>query len=102
MITTRGEYQAYLRSNAWQRVRWRKIQTDGDWIDRTLQTLRCTCTRTVHIRDIEIHHRHYRTLGNESLGDLEISCIDCHAEKDANRGASKTCSIDSTNSVSCR
>jgi len=30
---------------------------------------------------LHVHHRHYRTLGEESVFDVEVLCFVCHAER---------------------
>lgn len=48
------------------------------------------CEATEHL---QVHHKHYRTLGRESRGDVEILCHDCHAfEHEGN----KVGAVDST------
>jgi len=43
-----------------------------------------TCSRcgfaTGDKRKIVVHHRHYRTFGNESAGDIVILCKPCHKD----------------------
>lgn len=34
-----------------------------------------------HEGPLEIHHLHYRTLGNERLEDLQVLCPACHEQK---------------------
>lgn len=43
------------------------------------------CERCGRAADLEVHHKHYRTLGNESLGDVEALCPTCHPVADVQR-----------------
>lgn len=43
------------------------------------------CQHCLRERALQIHHRHYRTLGRETLDDLMAVCADCHSTMDANR-----------------
>ncbi len=34
---------------------------------------------------LEVHHLHYETLGNETLKDVQVVCLDCHPKADLER-----------------
>ena len=44
--------------------------------------------------ELNVHHLHYKTLGNEDIGDLVVLCKRCHNDyhffKEFNRGEKKT------------
>jgi 5-methylcytosine-specific restriction endonuclease McrA len=42
-----------------------------------------------HEGPLEVHHRHYRTLGCEGLDDLEVLCPACHRAKRIPRNLQK-------------
>lgn len=68
------EYQQVIRSQAWSDRRKRMIATAGG------------CERCYLItKDLELHHKHYETLGRESDEDLEVLCKACHREADSQR-----------------
>ena len=64
------EYQRYLNSAAWQKIRQRRLAlatgrceyTDGDGV-------RCQATS-----DLNVHHRNYLSVGAETDADLEVLC----------------------------
>ena len=86
MIVGREQYRAYLASPAWQVKRRNKINRDGDWVIRDLGVLRGECCQaSVHVDDVEIHHRTYQRIGNEAYGDLMIVCSRCHQRLDEER-----------------
>lgn len=60
-------YGAYLKSAAWRERR-----------SRVVAAHRGLCQACGKAAISHVHHRHYRTLGEESTGDLAGLCIDCH------------------------
>jgi 5-methylcytosine-specific restriction endonuclease McrA len=72
-MSTSWEYDAYLASAAWQRVRV-----------AALVRARWRCERCGRLAD-DVHHRTYRRLGHERPEDVEVLCADCHALADAER-----------------
>lgn len=67
-------YVAYLDSPAWRATRAAAIRRAGR---------RCsTCGAT---GPLEVHHRHYRTLGAEAWADLVVLCPACHQAADQRR-----------------
>jgi len=60
-------YAEYLRTEHWQFVRQAAI-----WAARG------RCMLCGSERDIEVHHRDYDCLGNETPDDLAVLCRKCH------------------------
>jgi 1-aminocyclopropane-1-carboxylate deaminase/D-cysteine desulfhydrase-like pyridoxal-dependent ACC family enzyme len=60
-------YNNYINSLEWQAKAAQRKALD-------LYTCQ-TCGATERL---EVHHKHYRTLGNESMDDLITLCRDCH------------------------
>src|SRR5687767_3642617 len=50
-----------------------------------LAAARYLCQRCKSNQDLEVHHLHYDTLGHESLNDVEVLCVSCHALADKER-----------------
>lgn len=65
---TRVNYRQYIVSAEWKRFRIRKLVSVN---------YRCERCKTRKAR--EIHHKHYNTLGHESLEDTEALCRPCHS-----------------------
>ena len=42
-----------------------------------------------HEGPLEVHHRHYDTLGNERLDDVEVLCSSCHRNEHTPRNKKK-------------
>jgi hypothetical protein len=73
------EYKDYIKSNAWKAKRAQKLNEVGHKCkyhdsgeqrylpDGTLQKISCS-------GPLQVHHKHYRTLGNEAMSDLEVLC----------------------------
>lgn len=73
--------QAYLEaidSHHWRNLRMRAIVLGG------AECKRCGVKPKEHWR-LQLHHKHYRTLGYEELEDVEVLCVSCHDEADAER-----------------
>src|SRR3990167_7159872 len=82
-------YQDYLKSKHWLEFR-RKILT----IRTKCQSCGKSNTR------FNIHHKHYKTLGNERNEDVMVSCQNCHLinhEKKFNRYKSRNWQMDLKN-----
>lgn len=62
-------YEEYLHSEWWKSVRRRK-----------LKSTRGVCERC-HRRASQVHHKHYKSLGAETNGDLEAICRECHSKE---------------------
>lgn len=66
-------YKIYLPSPIWRQVANEKLQ-QADY-----KCERCQAEAK------EVHHKHYESLGHESLNDLEALCIQCHILADEER-----------------
>jgi len=72
------KYKLYLKSEKWRQFRQEQIR---------LANYRCErCERQ---GSLQVHHRHYRTLGNERAEDVEVLCYSCHRQADKERKARK-------------
>lgn len=71
----RAQYNAYLASPAWHDRRREALAHYGQ------ACTRCGSTGPA----LDIHHRHYRTFGFESVQDLDVLCRPCHDEEHADR-----------------
>jgi 5-methylcytosine-specific restriction endonuclease McrA len=61
-------YQEYLKS-----ARWRKLTDER----KALDGYRCrVCNGGANL---QVHHRTYQNIGNETLDDLTTLCAECHA-----------------------
>jgi hypothetical protein len=69
-VSRSGDYQRALASDHWRALRLRVLAAHGYACER--------CGMTLALLDL--HHRHYRTLGEESLDDVELLCRACHEE----------------------
>lgn len=72
MLTVHSrEYMAYMKSEAWARVRAERYEIDGG---------KCVmCGRPVSGKDWECHHLHYKRLGRENvITDVCTLCHSCH------------------------
>lgn len=72
-----GFYEDYLLSPQWKEKRYQVLARAGG-----------KCERCGELSDpLEVHHKHYDTLGKENLRDLEAVCLDCHPKADRERVA---------------
>lgn len=71
-------YLAYLSSDGWRRVR-----------EAALDHAYHRCTVCGATGGLEVHHRHYRTLGAEAPADLVVLCRACHRDADRRRAHSR-------------
>ena len=62
-----GSYKKYLLGSWWKKKRVDKLRSIG-W----------KCERCFATKKLEVHHRHYKTLGREKNRDLEVLCGKCH------------------------
>jgi hypothetical protein len=84
-------YNAYISSEAWRHKRLQKLLSlvgitahsyeTIDWLAQhaSRHVYRCErCgSRGTHA-EVEVHHRHYRNIGNEPLDDLVVLCGFCY------------------------
>jgi 5-methylcytosine-specific restriction endonuclease McrA len=67
LMTSRFDYAAYLQSEKWARKRAKALAQAGN---------RCAlCNGSV---GLNVHHRTYQRIGNESQEDLIVLCRNCH------------------------
>jgi 5-methylcytosine-specific restriction endonuclease McrA len=72
-----ARYQKYISSGEWKRRKLKIIEQRGN---------QCERCKLVGV-SIEVHHVHYRSLGNEKPEDFELLCRECHAAADEARAA---------------
>lgn len=63
----RMKYADYLKSDHFQGFRL-----------KVLKSRRYRCERCKGKYRLQIHHKHYASLGNEKLNDVMVLCITCH------------------------
>lgn len=39
------------------------------------------CMKCGNPNELNVHHKHYKTLGNEDIGDLIVLCKRCHNDE---------------------
>jgi hypothetical protein len=72
------KYLARIASADWERLRILRIaEAHG----------KCERCRRYRPNSLQLHHLHYRTLGKEQRGDLELLCCECHEDADSERRA---------------
>ena len=68
------EYKKYINSSAWRMKRALALHAGG-----------YKCARCGATRGLQVHHKHYDTLGHERACDLEVLCPSCHQKADGQR-----------------
>ena len=66
------EYQDYINSNAWRKVRQRYFESNMPQV--------CFACNLANRPGFHLHHKTYRRLGKEKLTDLMLLCPDCHSK----------------------
>jgi 5-methylcytosine-specific restriction endonuclease McrA len=66
-------YEEYLESWDWLRLRNRMFLRNDYRCER--------CGLHGTDKQLQLHHKHYETLGREAPGDLEVLCRRCHRAK---------------------
>lgn len=69
-----GTYHEYLDSPQWAKKKRKARKFYGG-----------KCCRCYTTRDLQVHHRHYRTLFREAMKDLELLCGGCHSNEHEGR-----------------
>lgn len=69
MTALKPTHKQVLESKRWKELRRRRIREVGG-----------KCERCGASGVLELHHRHYQTLGEERPSDVEVVCRRCHAE----------------------
>lgn len=67
---TEMTYREYLKSPEWD-------FRSGVFIERAGGQ----CQQCGHPRGLHVHHKHYRTLGEEYYEDVEVLCNQCHKSR---------------------
>ena len=62
------EYQKYLRSEHWQKIRSERLKIDD-----------FKCQKCGRPFDLQVHHLTYDRIGKEDINDLITLCKNCHA-----------------------
>lgn len=70
---TKNAYKRYLRSQNWQKLRFEVLKRSAGRCER------CGYEPTRR-GQLQIHHKAYDHVGNESLSDLIALCPRCHME----------------------
>lgn len=62
-------------------IDYRDYIESPEWFEKAeaLKCFRGWCQSCLQRTYLEVHHVHYRTLGNESPRDLVVLCAGCHA-----------------------
>lgn len=83
----RGGYETYIASPAW-------LQNPARLAELEAAGRRCRlCNRSPPTIRLEVHHRCYRNLGCEQVGDLTALCATCHT--------TTTAMLKARNSLAC-
>lgn len=73
---TKTEYRKYIASEDWRSRRKQFIEEMGSYCER------CEIPRAIAViaydQDLNVHHKSYANLGNETQDDLAIVCRRCH------------------------
>ena len=62
------EYKRVMGSLRWKRLKWKVILLRGRYCERC----------KIYSRKLDLHHKHYRTLGKEEPKDVRLLCRPCH------------------------
>lgn len=68
-------YSAYIKSKKWDDFRKKAIVNAGR---------KCEMCGSKN-KLLQVHHKHYRTIGAESFNDVEVLCLSCHRTADHDR-----------------
>ena len=64
------DYKTYIKSEEWKVKR-----------EKFKEYKKHTCERCGSVNNLQVHHKHYETLGRESFKDLELLCGNCHMKE---------------------
>lgn len=64
----RVDYYKYINSKEWKRKR-----------KKVLRYYKNRCSICKKTWNLQVHHKHYRSLGREKFRDLQVLCSGCHA-----------------------
>lgn len=65
-----ASYETYIGSKRWRKKRAKALAHHG--------RVCVSCGATHRLR---VHHKTYARLGNELMDDLQVLCVDCHANE---------------------
>ena len=68
-------YHVYIKSEAWQKKRLKRLKMDGFRCQFRVGQLRCTAKT-----HLEVHHLSYKNLGNERFKELITLCHKHHGQ----------------------
>lgn len=68
-------YKDYIQSKKWKKKRWQALNHYG-----------CKCAICGSKKQLQVHHKHYRTLGCEEMKDLQVLCAGCHENHHEHEG----------------
>lgn len=68
-----NDYRSYINSYDWQ--------VKADIMKRKAMYICQQCGKKATKKKLHVHHRHYKTLFHERIGDLEVLCDKCHAKR---------------------
>ena len=75
----RNDYNCHIGSAEWKRFRCEVTKQRGN-----------RCERCGHVSAyLELHHKHYHSLGSEQPEDVELLCPKCHKAADEARAAKR-------------
>lgn len=79
---TTAKYRAHMASPEWAELRERKLDEVGHtcWVQRNHRKKNLNASPCKGY--LQVHHKHYRTLGHERLKDLEVFCEHHHEVAD--------------------
>lgn len=66
MSNPKINYYEYIKSAKWRDFR------------KQILSIRKCCQKCLKTKNLNLHHRHYRTLGNETNDDIIVLCKNCH------------------------
>lgn len=72
------QYKAYIQSSAWRMFRQYALIQAGN-----------RCMYCGAIGQLHVHHKRYERFGRETMCDVEVLCVPCHARADEVRRWSK-------------
>jgi len=75
--TLEEEYQDYINSAEWKRLRTMKLEQVGYICEM--------CKRSKWSVRLEVHHLNYKNFRREKLEDLQVLCVECHPKGDKKR-----------------
>lgn len=75
-LVTKTEYQVYLQSDHWKKLKARKLRAAKKKATRKKSELKCMICG--FIGHMEVHHLLYKNIYDVELEDLRLLCRTCH------------------------